>query len=321
MCVQNMRTGLKTIQHSNNLDIVTVIVLCYNNQDKIYRTLDSIFEQKNVLIDLIISDDASGNFDEERVRKYIYNKSSININKFFININKYNVGTVRHANLIAKMLDNEFIKFVACCDTFYDEESLYKLVTFAKKYDRPVVSSISEVCGEDTGSHLYYFPQRYRVNKILKLSQKQMFKQLCMANIISSAGTLFRKSFFKDGFDESYRYLEDYPTWLKFYRNNIDIPYMDCVTAKYFIGGNSSANGTAYDSALLKRDMLQCYEKEILPYINMINIFSRQIIYYRYNFLNGKVKIRHMHIHIYICFKKYIKLMLSRIKNKCKYNG
>lgn len=314
-CVQNMRTGSRTIQHSNNLDRVTVIVLCYKNQDKIYRTLDSILDQKNVLIDLLVSDDASGDFDAQDIIQYLSIKSTGNIRCYSVNINEHNIGTVRHANKTAKMAETEFIKFVACSDAFYDDNSLYNLIAFAKKYDNYVISSISEVCSENSGAHLYFFPQKHRIRKILSCSPEQMFNTMCAANIISSAGTLFRKSFFENGFDESYQYLEDYPTWLTIYRNNDYIPYMQVVTAKYYVGGNSSSNGTAFDSLLLREDMLRCYEKEIFPYLDRLSFLTKQIVLYRYDLLKGKVKLRNSPIHFWVCLKKYIKLILSKIKN------
>ena len=57
----------------------SVLVFCYQNQNKLFGMLDSIFRQDYPRIQLIVSDDGSRDFDAEAVRSYIEENRGGNI--------------------------------------------------------------------------------------------------------------------------------------------------------------------------------------------------------------------------------------------------
>ncbi|QHI72064.1 glycosyltransferase [Aminipila terrae] len=323
MFAENMKSGQNNTVPSNNCPLVSVAVLTYNNQINIYRTLDSVFFQDYPNIELIISDDASRDFDEQNIIKYIEKKSQGNVRNVTINVNKTNLGTVAHANRVARLCNGEYIKFLACGDAFYERASLSRLQQFAESRTENVVVSISLVCSEELSKEYYLFPNARRVRIIKNKAPDELYTVLVFSNIISSVGMLLRKQFFDtNGFDEQYRYLEDFPLWLSLSRNGVKIPILDSITVKYGIGGNSSRFGTAFESQLLREDMILCYEKEIIPYLNRLSLINREFVNYQYIKLKSYENMdkyskllfrgRYLFFDLYVQLKKKIKKSIVR---------
>ena len=79
-------------------------------------------------------------------------------------------------------------------------------------------------------------------------------------------------------------------------------------TVYYGINGISNKAGNAFNSTLLREDMIHCFEKEILPYQSLIKPLTNWIVNYHYKELIGES----MNF-TYIPLKLYYKL-----KNKIK---
>lgn len=322
-----MQNGQGHIVHLNSTPLVSVIILTYENYKNIYRTLDSVFMQDYNNIEVVISDDASENFDEKVIENYVQCNKSSNIKNVIMISNKKNLGTVAHANKIAKLSNGEYIKFLACGDAFYKETSLRKLQKFASKAEEDIITSISVVCSESLSEEYYTFPSKRRSKLVESSKPVKLYGILVFSNIISAVGSMFHRGFFERiGFNESYKFLEDLPLWLNLTRNNIRIPILNEITVKYAIGGNSSKNGTAYESKLLKNDLILCYEKEILKYIKDIPILKRKFILYRYEKLKYynemsiynkfRFKCKYIFFEVYIFIKRIIKSMIIRLKKE-----
>lgn len=322
-----MKSGQRHIVHLNSVPLVSVIILTYENHMNIYRTLDSVLMQDYNNIEIVISDDASENFDDKTILRYIEKNKCSNIKNVIVVSNEYNLGTVAHANRIARVSNGDYIKFLACGDAFYKETSIRQLQRFASEIEEDVVTSVSVVCSENLSGEYYTFPNRRRVELIKSNTPMNLYNILVFSNIISAVGTMFRSKFFKEtGFDESYRYLEDFPLWLNLTRSNTKIPILDEITVKYAVGGNSSKFGTAYDSKLLRSDMILCYEKEILQYVKQQSFFKREFILYRYKKLKyyedmalfDKIlfQCRYFLFGGYIFAKRILKLLVVGLKRR-----
>lgn len=257
---------------------VSVIVLTYGNFERLSATLDSICIQHQAIDKIIVSDDGSNcEFSELWMKKYpqvVFRKNS------------HNVGTVQHMNITAGLLNSKYIKYLGAGDEFWDQNSLRDMVKFAEKSDSIVCIFQSKVY-TPFGEARYCFPGI----KGLKLhtTPHKAFRVLAIKNIVSAVATIFRCDFFTDqnGFDTSYRYLEDWPTWLRLSRENYSLSFKNQIVCKYFLSGVSAQNLDAYHSRILRDDMICCYEKEILPYLHMFSLIQRRKIQFSYDMLCG----------------------------------
>ncbi len=310
-----MQSGVKNIQPSSKLGKdtpnISVIILSYKNQEKLFDTIQSVLDQDFKDIEIIISDDCSGELDNDRIIKYLNG-----VIPYKINQNKCNLGTVKHLNYAISLCNGKYIKILTCGDKFFDQHSLSTLYNFIVKCQTIVVASKSIVCNSDFDEYYYEFPSTRRVKRLN--GSNNLYNVLAFANIISAVSTLFSREF--EGFDETYTYLEDWPCWLRLTRDGHRIPCLDKVTVLYSVGGISSNEGTAFDSALLKKDMLLCYEKEIFPFIHRLNFTNRQYVQYQYTKLKDykssirmqKIlfNIRFLPFFLYTNAKKFVKKIL-----------
>ena len=265
-------------------DMASVILLTYKNQEHIIDSIKSILGQDYPNIELMVSDDASGVFDNDRIEKFIEENKGSNIRNVIINQNTMNMGTVAHMNLTASRVHGQYIKYIACGDCFYDHQALSKLCAYMDEKNCPVITSKSAVCNEDLDTVFYYFPDSRRAKLLNEAYGMKLFTMLCFSNIISAAGCLFHRDFFEveKGFDESYKLLEDLPTWLRLARMGFAIPCLAEVTVFYAVGGISSTNGTAFEAKNLKPDMIQCFENEIMPYKDKFSPVKKRFITYQF---------------------------------------
>lgn len=267
-----------------NRPTVDVPILTFGNYSGLERTIDSVLAQRYPIRTIVLSDDGSGQpFPPRLIRRLEESPARV-----IVRNGKKNLGTVAHNNAVARLTDGDYLKFVTPGDAFSDCDALGALIAFAGQVDTPVVTSNSIVCSPDLGRKYYPFPGDRR-GKRLRASGWELFSVLAQKNVISAGGTLMRRDFFQElgGYDESYRLLEDWPAWLRLAREGYGIPYLPRVTTLYGAGGVSSANGDAFYAPLLQEDMLHCFEKEILPYMDRLDPNAKRVVSYSYERLRG----------------------------------
>lgn len=294
--------------------LVSVLVLTYQDFSGLFKTLETILEQEYPLIEVIISDDCSDRFPDEEIAEWVKGAArdiSIKIRK-----NPNNLGIVAHSNCAVKECAGQYIKFLPSGDGFCTKDSLTKLISVAEKTDSLMVISPTLVCGQDFTKIYYQYPSKNDVNKLQTTPPKQLFSDIARRNMISAVGTLYKASFFRKplkGFDECYRNLDDWPTWLATYREGVKIPCLSDPTVYYSLGGMSSKHGTAFDSPLLHDDLLLCIQKEILPYMDMLSTGTRYVSEYRLAMLRGcKLPIKYFPMSFFVRLKKTVKGWLIR---------
>lgn len=263
---------------------VDVSIQTFGNYGGLERTIDSILEQRYPIQTIVLSDDGSGQPFPPRLVRRLEEGSA----RVIVRNGTENLGTVAHLNALARLTDGDYLMPMSPGDPFSDCDALGALVAFAEQMDAPVVTSDCTVCSPDLERKYYNFPGTRR-GKWLRASGWELFSVLAQGNIISAPGTLLRRDFFQSlgGFDKSYRYMEDWPAWLRLSREGYGIPYLPRVTTLYATGGISSGNGNAFCSPLLQKDMLLCFEKEILPYMDVLTPRAQRAVSYSYERAKG----------------------------------
>lgn len=194
-----------------NKELVTVIVLTYNNFENIFKNLYSIYSQTYSNIQIIISDDGSKNFNLEKLNE-VFNKKSKNITEIKVIRHEKNVGTVKNFNNAIRESKGRYIIPLSQDDSFFSRESIEKIVLALK--ENLIV----------TGLAVDKFGNTILSEKEIEIIEStDLYNYILLEkNLISGASTYYDKEIFnKYGyFDESYKLLEDAPYYVKLLENN-----------------------------------------------------------------------------------------------------
>lgn len=282
--------------------LVSVCVITYNASKSITETLTSIKNQTYRNIELIISDDCSPDDTVIQCQKWIEAHKSRFVRTEIITVTQ-NTGIAANANRACSHAHGEWIKFIGddiLCECAVDQylsfisENPQAQIVFAKAklfYPNNPHKAKDEIWPNNKQLTFY------------TLSAREQFESLLSENCVAAPTSFFHKDILsKYTFDERFKFVEDYPMWLKLTHNNIKLFLLNEVTVYYRITTSSlSINSKAFvseqflDSKMLhffmeKKNYIQQYapailkkewkkllilEIAVLVFNNRRNIFSR----------------------------------------------
>lgn len=254
-----------------NINLVSILVLSYNNLQYMKDCLNSILEQDYQAIEIIISDDFSSNFQEDQIKQYIESNKKENIVNYIINKNTCNLGIVKNLNNAIKLASGNYFINLACDDVFYDREAVSNIIDFLSKTNFLIAAGQVAMYTEDLTGHILTTPIwkyiRYTYGNPL-----DCYKKLCAGNFIPGTGVSYKRELIdRYGlYDEEYKLIEDYPRWLYLTRNGCSIGFINRFIVKYRQGGISTSHRDAKIDKMYNDDLKLVTKKEILPYINLI---------------------------------------------------
>lgn len=101
---------------------ISVIICCYNpNYEKLKNTINSIYNQKEIDFEIIISDDGTKDNYVGKVKRYF---DEIKFNNYQLNFLTSNQGTVKNILSAVKIAKGKYIKTISPGDYLYDSKSL-----------------------------------------------------------------------------------------------------------------------------------------------------------------------------------------------------
>lgn len=140
---------------------VTVIVATYNPQtDKLINTLKSIITQKNVDVDIIVTDDGSKQNHFNEIRKFF---AENNFEHYKLIEHEVNAGTCKNMEDAVNAAEGKYIKLISPGDYLYDENTLCDWVEFMEE-------NHSEI---SFGDAVYYHMENNNVNVLKQLNHPQ----------------------------------------------------------------------------------------------------------------------------------------------------
>ena len=218
-------------------DLFSVVVLLYNNSEYLNECLDSILIQDYPRIEIVVVDDGSKSFDRDGIVSYLKNNKKENLVRYTVYQNGKNIGTVKSANGAVRRTSGQYIKLLAADDALYDKYVLTNAARVLQKSPCGIITGDVMKCDKNLVSISKY---RKKLPEALnKLDPEDVFRRLCVHNDIVAGGVFFSKSFFVQYgyFDEEYRLMEDWPTWLKAVQKGCRICYSPFYAIRYRSNG------------------------------------------------------------------------------------
>lgn len=233
---------------------ISVLVLSYNNFKYYKECINSILCQSYSDIEIVISDDASKNFDKDKLLSYIKTNKKENIKNVIVNINNDNIGVVKNYNKAIALSTGEYIFYLAIDDIFYDKEVLEDTVKFFQNTDYLIFTGYKDVYDLNMKQYIKTLPRENEVKFLISDNVQKQYESLCKGSFISGSNTPFsRKLIDKYGYlDEKYFYLEDYPRYLNLTRHGCKIGFYNRKLIKYRMGGVTTSGEI---SKLLRKDL------------------------------------------------------------------
>ncbi|MBU3179277.1 glycosyltransferase [Clostridium estertheticum] len=251
-------------------NLVSVLVLSYNNLKYMNDCLNSILEQNYPYIEIIISDDFSGDFNKDEIEKFIISNKKGNIVNYVINQNPSNLGIVKNLNNAISLATGNYFINLACDDVLFDGEVISSIVKCFSDSNYLVLAGFVAQYDEQLKGCLLTTPT-WQYIKYTYGNPIDCYKKLCEGNFIPSPGMAYKRELINryGMYDEEYRLLEDYPRWLYLTRNGCSIGFLQRNIVKYRTGGISSNRNVEIDK-IYNDDLELVRKKEILPYLNSI---------------------------------------------------
>lgn len=256
---------------------VSIVIICYNNFEYIYRTIDSVLAQKYDEIELVVSDDGSEVFDANAVKKYIEKHKKKNIVNTFINQNQKNMGTVAHLDKIYRQCTGKLLTVIAADDAYADGLAISSLVDGYVRYGGKarVITSLLAMCDHTLKKIKSVFTSPKDVEMINRGDSRELFEELAWRCIMPSSGTLVEKEVYNEigSLTDKYDLVEDWSSHLIIARMGIPVRCVDRITVLHRDGGVSHGNVKGAKSVYLRyyKDLLSLYEYEVAPYADMMS--------------------------------------------------
>lgn len=252
--------------------LVSIITTTYNKFHFLYETLDSIFAQDYPNIEIIIGDDGSKDFPMKEINDYIRENRGENISDVHILHENENHGTVWNCDNCRRMAKGVYLMGIASDDRFYDEKVVSDVVNYFQNQNCEIVTCRRLYVDSVSDKPILVMPDAQYSKWINSLSPQKLFEKMGSIGFISGSCTYYTKAFYEKmgGFDQAYKYIEDYPFFMRALREGTEIYYFDRISIKYRYGSGISTISHKKNSFREKMydDRIRYMNQEILPYMD-----------------------------------------------------
>ena len=221
-----------------NNPLVSIIVITYNSAKFVLETLESAKAQTYQNIELIISDDGSTDSTIQICKDWLAQNKDRFVRTELITVEK-NTGIPANCNRGVRAAQGEWVKLIAGDDILLENCVEDNVCYIQENKDVRVLFSKLKLYNEtfDNENFLKTIPSR-RPEPFMsdQISASNQYKMLLVSDRISfTPSNFFSRQIILDnnGFDESLRFIEDYPMWLKLTRVGVALYFMDSCTCCY----------------------------------------------------------------------------------------
>jgi len=207
---------------------VSVIIPYYNSKDTILIAIKSILSQTLYPLEVLIIDDKSKNFNEEK--KYLVKAKKLlnqkNINTYLI-YNRSNQGPAQARNVGWELAKGKYIAFLDSDDAWYSKklEVQYNIMERNSHYDLS--------CHDSSYSNRNKFLKECPLIDNNNSGRLINYFELFFKNKIQTR-TVMIKTNIKERFNSNIRYSEDLDLWLRLKSSKKTIFFIDKNLAIYF---------------------------------------------------------------------------------------
>ena len=263
-----------------NIDqpLVSIIVITYNSSEFVLETLESIKAQTYPNIELIITDDNSKDETVAVVKKWIVGNDKHFVRGVLVTSEK-NTGIPSNLNRGVNVSAGRWIKCIAG-DDLLAENCISDLINYiiSQKDDIHILySDVVRFFGNSINNVEHKKFENARFWSV-ESSAKDQYEILLRSNRVYAVAVIMRKDLLDSfhGFDERYRFLEDWPLWIKITYAGYKIYYLDKPLVYYRLHDNniSMTTNQNYLCHPVNKINISFKEKELIPRLPFIERYG-----------------------------------------------
>ncbi len=210
--------------------LVSVIVIAYNSSAFIEATLDSIREQTYGNIELIITDDGSGDHTLRLAEAWV-GRYGAHFQRVEILAAEKNTGISGNCNRGWRVSEGAWIKIIAADDLLLPN-CIADNVSYVSSV--PGVDFVFSRMNRIDAEGAYLGPYFYPASFFSQTVEKQLELILSRNYLSAPSGFISRRALIlAGGFDESYPMMEDLPLWTKLLSLGVRAHGLDKITVAY----------------------------------------------------------------------------------------
>lgn len=241
------------------MPLASVIMPSYNHEKHISEAIESVLNQSEKDLELIIVDDASKDSSPEIIKAY--QEKDSRIRTIFHAQNK---GIAKTVNDGIEHASGRFIAIVASDDIWICDK-LEKQLKVLEENEDLVVCADNLVIDANSNAVENITAQKRGVS--LKKRSGNIFKELLESNFVSGSSIILKRANLQGiGYDENYKYLSDWKFSLDLAKQ-YNYYFLPEPLVKYRIHGSNSIQqdgpGWLKDFALFGKDILEKYENDL----------------------------------------------------------
>lgn len=252
------------------MKLVSVIVLSYRSAETIVQTLESIKNQTYKNIELIVTDDCSPDHTVATVQEWIANNEGA-LSKMQLVTTQQNTGIPGNINRALKHAKGDYMKLIAA-DDYMTTDAISEYVKFCEKNPKAIpIAKVHLFSDEKQGETVDFAPIEKYCNRCYKfaseMDHKKQYRMLLKQNcIVAPSGSFYPMDIIRKlgGYDENYRWFEDYPMNLKVMHAGYRCGLINRELVWYRISG---ASITASQQMRLKKTEMKLFFRERMFYM------------------------------------------------------
>lgn len=256
--------------------LVSVCIITYNTSKYVLETLESVRRQTYQNIELIISDDGSSDDTIEVCNRWISEHSQRFIRTNILTV-PINTGLTANVNRAYSEAKGQWVKVIG--DDILLENAITDYVDYVNIHpDIQILFARAQLFRTIKGKrkNIMIKPEACHI-PLYNLSPFDQFNYLLEVNAVAAPTTFMKKELFdKYRFDERFKFLDDYPMWLKLTLNGVKLNLLNKITVLYRMSDSSlsKTHSTFYSPMtvealaifyyLQKKDYLIKYRRDLL---------------------------------------------------------
>lgn len=243
--------------------MISICIPTYNQTEYLTNTLSSIYSQKNVAYEVIITDDSTTDEVQKLVESFLEQGKEIRYYR-----NRPNLGSPENWNFALSKAKGKFVKIMHHDEWFINDYALFKMLE--KCLENPELMIISSSLLIDRGVDKFFKATPLQLNKIQREPE-----QLILGNFLGSPSAVMFSIDRKQDFDRNYIWLVDIEFYLRMLNNNMKFHYIEDPLYCSVMDEHNITNSVLYDVEL----QLKEYSNLFKTYIRKFH-FNKQFFYF-----------------------------------------